>query len=613
MTWRSRLLLFLLLTNDVFKVIQIHGSGWNMRRVQDGNHSSNQGDGSTTEQWSINNPITKQHFNNDVTETQRSNVSEEPTTLQMTTNDDGATTIQRTTNDDATTAQRTASYTRITQKSNSLAGQHQLGEVDFSEKREERGEMTTMYYMSSTSKVWMQHSDKPRPQYKGSNVVTQNEEQYHEETTVTYTSNGLGDTALPLVTDPAPIQTVSNKPSCVVYRFVIYVLLFGLISLIGVVSNIVCLVVLWPDRKKSATTLFLLQLAVVDILVLLAWSVMLSVRQALRFFDWLGKDDYLARTDPYLQQSGWAVCNVIQMVSCWLIVVITIQRYVAVCHPHTMRQLSSTRHAWLQLTIISVVSFVFNLPRFLEYNVVPADDDIDGVLKRVSSSLGSRTSYQVVYKGAFFYLVMFVVPVCLLIYLTFALLRKLRKARTAVGVQFGNSSSAPSKSQPPKQQTSVTTADKSKKHTIIRVAPKPRTPPDSTAKLSVPKNLEASTSSTIVTSNAQTAASTSVSSGNTASGSSSSASQEDVTFALVIVDIVFILCQLLNPMRRIVELFLTAEQRQCGGLYSYMAPLSGLGIFINSSANFFIFCLCGRGFRKLVKQRLKGLKCYGHA
>ena len=64
----------------------------------------------------------------------------------------------------------------------------------------------------------------------------------------------------------------------------------------------------------------------------------------------------------------------IQMIAAYLIVYITAQRYVAVCHPHKMRIVSSVRMTWLQLAVLIAVSILFNIPRPMEVYVVVGED-----------------------------------------------------------------------------------------------------------------------------------------------------------------------------------------------------------------------------------------------
>jgi hypothetical protein len=76
----------------------------------------------------------------------------------------------------------------------------------------------------------------------------------------------------------------------------------------------------------------------------------------------------------------------------------------------------------------------------------------------------------------------------------------------------------------------------------------------------------------------------------------------DLTFSLVIVVIVFIICQMPNPIRRLLSALYPHKQQICGTVPFYFSSWAGIGVTFSSACNFFVFCLCGRGFRRRLKQ-----------
>jgi len=75
--------------------------------------------------------------------------------------------------------------------------------------------------------------------------------------------------------------------------------------------------------------------------------------------------------------------------------------------------------------------------------------------------------------------------------------------------------------------------------------------------------------------------------------------RNDLTFSLVIVVLVFILCQLSNPLRRLLYVIYGPYHIGCGTVYFYFGSVSVMLVNFNSACNFFIFCLCSLGY--LVK------------
>ncbi|KAK2155968.1 hypothetical protein LSH36_225g02029 [Paralvinella palmiformis] len=78
----------------------------------------------------------------------------------------------------------------------------------------------------------------------------------------------------------------------------------------------------------------------------------------------------------------------------------------------------------------------------------------------------------------------------------------------------------------------------------------------------------------------------------------------DLTFSLVIVVVVFIVCQLVNPIRRLLAAVYVDRDLGCGSVYLYYRSWVATLVNFNSACNFFIFCLCSPGFRRRLKRIL---------
>ena len=72
---------------------------------------------------------------------------------------------------------------------------------------------------------------------------------------------------------------------------------------------------------------------------------------------------------------------------------------------------------------------------------------------------------------------------------------------------------------------------------------------------------------------------------------------DDVTPAFVCVIVVFMVCQLFNPLRRFLTHIIDPKDQGCWSFLYIINPISGLGIMVNSAANFVIFVLVAKGFR----------------
>lgn len=151
------------------------------------------------------------------------------------------------------------------------------------------------------------------------------------------------------------------------FRVVVDVGLVSALCLLGFVGNALTIVILWRDRDKKSPTNWLLQsLAVVDIVYLVACVFIQPLKTINDATSWLGSGfrDAFTHAEPYV----WALASVAQTVTVWIVMLVTVDRYVAICHPlrGKMRTLGRARAA---VSFVVVAAFVYNIPLFLEREV----------------------------------------------------------------------------------------------------------------------------------------------------------------------------------------------------------------------------------------------------
>lgn len=78
--------------------------------------------------------------------------------------------------------------------------------------------------------------------------------------------------------------------------------------------------------------------------------------------------------------------------------------------------------------------------------------------------------------------------------------------------------------------------------------------------------------------------------------------QREATVSVLLVVIIFIICQCLNPARKIALLYYTdPESSKCGGPVYYLNYILPMSILLNSSCNIFIYIICIKRFRARIK------------
>lgn len=274
-------------------------------------------------------------------------------------------------------------------------------------------------------------------------------------------------------------------------------------------GNCLTCFVVWKDRKTSAMSLLMINLAIVDTLILFVWSNELAIPGFCNYFKGC---QFYQHNKLAIWVYGWPFGSTFQLAGTWSIVSITFSRFVSVCWPSHASIINSRRHIQIRILVMHIACILFSSVRFAEVYVVY---DKRGNMLPKKTALASSPVYNYMYSLALYYFITYLVPLSLLVYFTVKLSISLREMNK-------------------------------KRHEMSRKA-KERT---------------------------------------------------DLTFSLVIVVVVFIFCQLSNPIRRLLYIIYAPSTIGCGTLYFYFSSLTVMFVNFNSACNFFIFCVCSPGFRR---------------
>ena len=189
------------------------------------------------------------------------------------------------------------------------------------------------------------------------------------------------------------------------------------IAAAGIVGNLLSFVVLCRYPLMT-TTVVLRTLAVADIAVLVS-NVLLSMR-------YLHIPGYTPF--PYAAIFRWLYPTIynFRLAGGWLNVLLTVDRYIAVCRPLHAHRLCTVRRTAAIIGAILAVVVVFNVPRYFEYEVV--DVKVNEFGFRATFILNS-TAYNVVYRIALFFVAAYLLPVSVIAALNVRLLATLRRTR----------------------------------------------------------------------------------------------------------------------------------------------------------------------------------------
>lgn len=173
-------------------------------------------------------------------------------------------------------------------------------------------------------------------------------------------------------------------------------------------------------------------LAVVDTLYLLTCFFIQPLKVIREDTNWFPE---LRNALPYIEPYMWAFASITQTITVWMVLLVTTDRYIAICHPlnSSLRNISRCKVA-VVVTIVAAV--IYNIPRFLERKIVmmPSCTTGEVVVTSEKTSLMDNKLYYLLYKFIGYLIFRSLGPLVVLVYLNVNLIIALstvrRRART---------------------------------------------------------------------------------------------------------------------------------------------------------------------------------------
>jgi len=84
--------------------------------------------------------------------------------------------------------------------------------------------------------------------------------------------------------------------------------------------------------------------------------------------DWMSESG--KRLVSYIEPSSWALASTVQTMTVWMTLLVTVDRYVAVCQPWRVADfVSHRRRTRLAVALVLVTAILYNVPRYFERQV----------------------------------------------------------------------------------------------------------------------------------------------------------------------------------------------------------------------------------------------------
>ena len=212
------------------------------------------------------------------------------------------------------------------------------------------------------------------------------------------------------------------------FRVIIDVFIVASMCLFGFVGNILSIVVLRRSASLATISFLLQALAVADNVYLIAclfFQTLKSISECTEIWP-ESKMVY-----PLMEKYVWPFASIAQTTTVWMVILVTVDRYIAISKPLHSVSLCTFRRAKRAVLVIVIVAICYNIPRFFEHKIIYEVDRCTGRKRffSVHSDFRKNYKYWLIYKTCMYFVFRIVLPMGTLIILNTKLITVLHRAR----------------------------------------------------------------------------------------------------------------------------------------------------------------------------------------
>lgn len=202
----------------------------------------------------------------------------------------------------------------------------------------------------------------------------------------------------------------------------------NIVGVLGVIGNVISMIILSRPQMRSSINYLLIGLACCDTVLIITSVLLFGIPS---IYPYTGQFFlYYNYIYPFISPVIFPVAMISQTASVYMTFTVTLERYVAVCHPLKARALCTYGRAKIYVIVSVLFALLYNLPRFWE--VVPIETSIPNstvVLHCVRpSELRRNQTYITVYILWCYFIVNYVIPFLTLAILNCQIYRQVKRA-----------------------------------------------------------------------------------------------------------------------------------------------------------------------------------------
>ncbi len=212
------------------------------------------------------------------------------------------------------------------------------------------------------------------------------------------------------------------------FRLWMDVFVVGPMCVAGLIGNTLAIIVMRIDNANKMVSFLLKALAFADNAYLVSCLLLQTLKAIAECSDWWPS---LERTYPYAEPYIWPFASITQTTTVWMVVLITVDRYLAICMPFKKVTYLSFRKTRIIICVIPFLATIYNLPRFFERETRELPHYCLGrnLILTVATEFRKQKDYFIWYKTVAFFIFRMIIPLLVLTILNCRLISTLRTAK----------------------------------------------------------------------------------------------------------------------------------------------------------------------------------------
>ena len=210
--------------------------------------------------------------------------------------------------------------------------------------------------------------------------------------------------------------------------FIFWGILIPIIALVGIIGNTLTILVLWRREMKSTTIYFLRTLVITDMGIIVGGLLGLSIIAITQSNPAMWRFNDVVY--PHIFTATNYMVMTLQMINVWVTVAVTVERYIAICLPFRSVRLLKKRNAFIIISIVIVVSLLYNVPRCFAYEIASGPCEHGTCYSVISSEFGKTSFFTDTYSIWLYLFLIYIFPFVILSVLNVLLIIELMNMRT---------------------------------------------------------------------------------------------------------------------------------------------------------------------------------------